>query len=91
MKHPFEARKKRAVAITYRKDLPAPLVLARGFGHIAEAITDSAKLAGVPIIKDDEISDALVRIDAGDMIPESAYRVVAELLAFVYSLDTSKG
>jgi flagellar biosynthesis protein len=91
MKSGNDRGKRRAVAIKYTRDLPAPLVIARGFGYIADAIVDSARSAEVPIIENEELSGQLVTIDAGKQIPESAYEVVAELLAFVYSINTTEG
>jgi type III secretion system FlhB-like substrate exporter len=33
------------------------------------------------------LSEALMKYDVGDYIPEELYQVVAEILAFVYSLN----
>lgn len=85
-------RKKRnkAIALQYNPVLPAPLIIAKGFGFIADDIKKRAREAEVPIVENSELSEELEVLQVGDLIPVSCYQVVAELLAFVRTLNRSK-
>jgi flagellar biosynthesis protein len=77
-----------AAAIAYDdKKNKAPRVTARGRGPMAEKIIDLAKKHGVPIKEDPSLVQILNRLDIDDEIPPELYRVVAEILAFVYSVN----
>jgi flagellar biosynthesis protein len=89
-----EAKKsiKKAVALQYvpPKDR-APKVTAKGSGLIAEKIIALAKSQGVPIQEDPALVQILSQLDFHQEIPPSIYLVVAELLAFIYSLNKKYG
>ena len=65
----------------------APQVTAAGKGYVAEKIIETAQAAGVPIYRDEALAGTLNRLQVGDMIPRELYEVVAEVLAFVMSVD----
>ena len=77
-----------AVALRYRADeMGAPRVLAKGAGEIAQKIKEAARAAGVPIVERRALARALFRsVDIGGEIPQTLYRAVAEILAYIYSL-----
>ncbi len=79
---------KKAAAITYRPDLPAPFVVAKGRGALAERIVDIARTNGITIVEDAPLADRLIEIDAGDFIPEELYAVIAEVLVFAMRLSS---
>jgi flagellar biosynthesis protein len=83
--------KKKAVALTYDglKD-EAPRVKAKGEGIIAEKIIDVARKHGVPVKDDPDLIEVLSKLDIDEQIPPEIYVAVAELLAFVYSLNSKK-
>lgn len=77
-----------AAAIEYdREKDPAPRVTARGHGFVAERIIDLAKKYGVPIKEDPALAQILSRLDIDEEISPELYKVVAEILAFVYSVN----
>lgn len=80
----------KAAALSYREELPAPIVVAAGRGALAEAIRRIAEENGVAIVEDPALADALLRLDLGELIPESLYAVVAEILVFVGSLGKKR-
>jgi flagellar biosynthesis protein len=87
----LEEKKKsirRAVALRYLpgKD-KAPKVTAKGAGKLAEKIIDLAKKHGIPIQEDPALIQILAQLDFYQEIPPSIYVVVAEILAFVYSMN----
>ncbi|HPC47609.1 MAG TPA: EscU/YscU/HrcU family type III secretion system export apparatus switch protein [Deltaproteobacteria bacterium] len=46
-----------------------------------------ARKHGVHVEKDRALLDALYRLDINEEIPEELYRIVAEILAFVYRMN----
>jgi flagellar biosynthetic protein FlhB len=75
-----------AIAVMYvAKQMPAPRIVAKGGGFVAEKIKEAARAAGVTIIENKPIARALFyAVKVGDYIPEKFYVIVAELLAQVY-------
>lgn len=79
----------KAVALLYRQDLHrAPKIIASGRGRIAEKIIETARQAGVVIAEDPALVEVLGQMPVGDEIPVELYQAVAEVLAFVYSLES---
>ncbi len=77
-----------AAAIKYdEKSDSAPRVTARGKGAIAEKIIELAKKNKVPIKEDPALVQVLSRLDIDEEIPLELYKAVAEILAFVYSVN----
>lgn len=79
---------KKAVALTYKEGQYAPRVVARGRGVNAEAIVACAREAGVYVHEAPELISLLMRIDIDQFIPPELYRAVAELLAWIYWLES---
>ena len=77
----------KAVAVKYNQDLPAPFILAKGRGELAEIIAKIAGKNGVEIINMPELADNLIELEAGSLIPEEYYEIIAELLVFVRDLQ----
>ncbi|HPI93110.1 MAG TPA: flagellar biosynthesis protein FlhB [Deltaproteobacteria bacterium] len=77
-----------AIALQYdRGKMIAPTVVAKGAGEVAEKIKQVARKAGVPIVENKPLAQALYKtVDIGDSIPEALYKAVAEILAYVYRL-----
>ncbi|MGA7144653.1 MAG: EscU/YscU/HrcU family type III secretion system export apparatus switch protein [Desulfobacterales bacterium] len=81
-------KKNSAVALKYRTATDrAPKVTARGMGKIAEKIIEIAKEHHIYIHEDPDLVEILSTLDINEEIPPDLYVVVAELLAFVYSLN----
>ncbi len=77
-----------AVALKYDiSEMNAPYVLAKGQNLIAQRIKEIAIANEIPIIEDRQLAQALYKLcDVGQMVPQSLYRAVAEVLAYVYRL-----
>ena len=69
----------------------APEIVATGRGLVADDIVAIAQHHGVPIHQDPGLVEALSKLDVGTTIPRELYAVVAEVLAFVYSVDQEAG
>ena len=84
-----ESKPKKAVALKYDEESgTAPVVVASGQGDIAERIIQLAQEAGLHITTDPDLSELLAQIPIGQEIPEELYQAVAEVLAYVYRLNT---
>lgn len=78
---------KRAVAMAYSPEDGAPRVIAKGSGISAEAIISLANDSGVYVHQSPELVNLLMQVDLDEEIPPELYQAVAELLAWLYSLD----
>jgi flagellar biosynthesis protein len=76
-----------AVALAYGSDAPAPRVVARGRGLIAQAIIEKAHQHGIYVHESRELVALLMQVDLDQHIPHQLYVAVAELLAWVYRLE----
>ncbi|MFZ6861196.1 EscU/YscU/HrcU family type III secretion system export apparatus switch protein [Undibacterium sp. Ji67W] len=81
---------KNAVAIAYETGASAPKVVAKGKGLIAETIIAKAKECGIHVHESKELVSLLMKVDLDKDIPPTLYRVVAELLAWLYHIDKEK-
>ena len=77
-----------AVALKYDADKStAPVVLAKGRDYTALRIVELAKKHDIPTTENKPLAQALYRaVEIGREIPEEFYTVMAEILAWVYSL-----
>jgi flagellar biosynthetic protein FlhB len=76
-----------AVALLYNKETTAaPKIVAKGAGHVAEAIRQVARRNSVPIVEDKPLARALFKRDIGSSIPRELYQAVAKVLAYIYKL-----
>ncbi len=78
-----------AVAIAYKPGTHgAPVVVAKGSGHVALKIKEVAEADRVPIVRDAILARTLhVSCKIGAQIPPTLFVAVAKLLAFVYQLS----
>lgn len=84
-------KKNQAIALKYKpKSDNAPKVVAKGRGKTAEKIIEIAKDHNIYIHNDPDLIEILSHLDLNEEIPPELYVVVAELLAFVYSLNGAK-
>ncbi|RME69388.1 MAG: EscU/YscU/HrcU family type III secretion system export apparatus switch protein, partial [Nitrospirae bacterium] len=76
-----------AIALRYEKDrMNAPKVVAKGAGVVAEKIREIARKHHIPIFEDKPLARALYKVPLGSEIPETLYRAVARILAYIYRL-----
>ena len=71
---------KKAVALKYNaeQDL-APVVIASGYGEVAENIIDIAEQRGIPVYRDDSAASMLCMLEIGTTIPREMYELVAAI------------
>jgi flagellar biosynthetic protein FlhB len=76
-----------AVALAYdRVNNPAPRIVAKGTDAIAGRIREVAQTNHVPIVANPPLARALYRLDLDTEIPAEHYKVVAEIIAYVWRL-----
>ena len=82
-----------AIALKFRsEEMPAPQVVAKGAGTIAERIREIAREHDVPVVENKPLAQALFKMaELGDYVPVELYRAVAEVLAYVYRLKGKLG
>jgi flagellar biosynthesis protein FlhB len=74
-----------AIALEYRMEMDAPVVVAKGRSLLAAQIKEIARWHGVPIVENPPLAHALYRsVEVGQAIPAKLYVVVAEILAAVW-------
>jgi flagellar biosynthesis protein len=81
---------KTAVALAYSQTDAAPRVVAKGRGLIAEQIISRAREHGVYVHESPELVSLLMQIDLDQRIPPQLYIAVAELLAWLYRLESGQ-
>ena len=91
----FDMRKPRenrpaAAALSYDPvKVAPPEVVAVGRGVLADEILRIARQHKVPIHEDRGLVEALSQLEIGSVIPRELYIVVAEVLSWVYQLDSA--
>ena len=74
------SKKNKAVALKYNvEEDPAPIVIASGYGEVAQRIIDVAEQRGIPVFRDDSAVSLLCMLEVGSSIPPELYEVVAAI------------
>ena len=77
----------RAVALRYAEGDSAPVVVAKGNGVTADEIVRRAQSAGLFVHSSPEPVALLMQVDLDSRIPPALYLAVAELLAWIHTLE----
>ncbi len=76
-----------AVALLYKdKVTPAPKLIAKGEGYVAQKIKEIAKAHNIPIVEDKALARLLIDVKLNGYIPSELYKAVAKVLAYIYKL-----
>jgi flagellar biosynthesis protein len=79
--------RRKAVALRYWTGLPAPFVAAKAAGSAAGRLVAIAREAGVPVLEEGSLAEAIFPLDIGALVPEECYEIVARVFAFVKSIE----
>lgn len=80
--------KGQSAAIALRYDgIGAPDVTATGQNQLARDIIELARAHDIPLYEDADLAALLSRLDVGEEIPETLYRVIAEVMAYAFHLQ----
>ncbi|MGA2424755.1 MAG: EscU/YscU/HrcU family type III secretion system export apparatus switch protein [Terriglobales bacterium] len=78
-----------AIALEYRPDMPAPVVVAKGRNLFAAQIKEIARWENIPMVENRPLAHVLYRtVEVGQSVPANLYAVIAEILAAVYRAET---
>ncbi len=76
----FNSKKNKAVALKYNADQDkAPVIIASGYGEVANKIIDIAEQNGIPVYRDDSAASLMCMLEVGTNIPPELYEVVAAI------------
>lgn len=74
-----------AIALEFRMEMEAPVVVAKGRNLLAAQIREVALWHGIPLVENPPLAHALYRaVEVGQAIPPKLYAVVAEILAAIW-------
>ena len=75
-----------SVALSYKVEtMDAPRVIAKGVGFLALKIREVAQEHDIPLVENRPLAQTLYKsVKIGESIPNSLYKAVAEILAYVY-------
>ncbi|MEA3117533.1 MAG: flagellar biosynthesis protein [Paraburkholderia sp.] len=84
------SRRRSAAALAYdtKSGDKSPRVVAKGYGLAAELIVQRAEEAGLYVHRAPEMVSLLMQVDIDTRIPPPLYQAVAELLAWLYRLES---
>lgn len=84
-----KAKKNKAVALRYQVEADsAPVVIASGYGNIAEKIVEIAEQQGIPVFRDDSAASLLCMLEVGKTIPPELYEVIAAIYAQILRVSS---
>lgn len=84
-----KSKKNKAVALKYNVDEDAsPVVIASGYGTVAEKIIDIAEQKGIPVFRDDSAASLLCMLEVGSNIPPELYEVVGAIYCQILKISS---
>ena len=81
------ANRNSAVALSYADKTKAPVVVAKGYGVVAESIMRQARENGLYVHASADLVKLLMQVNLDQQIPPQLYRAVAEVMAWIYGLE----
>ena len=82
-----KSRKAASVLKYEGKQDETPKLVAKGKGIVADHIIEEADKHRIPIRKDPSLAELLSQLEINQSIPEELYQAVAEVFAFIYTID----
>ena len=87
MSTPMDDRQS-AVALSHADKARAPVVVAKGYGVVAESIMREARQNGLYVHASAGLVKLLMQVDLDQQIPPQLYRAVAEVMAWIHELES---
>lgn len=76
-----------SIALSYANKHRAPVVVAKGYGAVADSIVQRARESGLYVHESPELVKLLMQVSLDEEIPPQLYLVIAEVLAWLYRLE----
>lgn len=80
-----------AVALSYDDKTRAPVVVAKGYGVVAESILREARENGLYVHASGDLVKLLMQVDLDQQIPPQLYVAVAEVMAWLHGVEKAAG
>lgn len=80
-----------AIALSYADKTKAPVVVAKGYGVVAESIMREARENGLYVHASGDLVKLLMQVDLDQQIPPQLYVAVAEVMAWLHGLEEAAG
>lgn len=77
-----------AVALVSDRAEGSLVVVAKGYGAVAELIAERARAHGLYVHTSPELVKLLMHVNLDDRIPAQLYAAVGEILAWLYQIDS---
>lgn len=77
-----------AVALSYADKTRAPVVVAKGYGVVAESIMREARDNGLYVHASVGLVKLLMQVDLDRQIPPQLYLAVAEVMRWIHGLES---
>jgi len=76
-----------AVVLSHADTRKAPVVVAKGYGVVAESIMREARAHGLYVHASADLVKLLMQVDLDRQIPPQLYQAVAEVMAWIHRLE----
>ena len=76
-----------AVALSYDDKTRAPILVAKGYGVVAESILREARENGLYVHASGDLVKLLMQVDLDQQIPPQLYVAVAEVMAWLHGVE----
>lgn len=80
-----------AVALSRADPSKAPVVVAKGYGVVAESIMREAKANGLYVHSSPDLVKLLMQVNLDRQIPPQLYLAVAEIMVWIHGLERVAG
>lgn len=74
---------KKATALQYSSDMPAPLILLNGRANIAENMINIANQKNIPVVYEPETQEILSLCKNGDFVPFETWEILVKVFSFI--------
>ena len=78
------------MALSYLDKNRAPIVVAKGYGVVAESIMREARENGLYVHASPDLIRLLMQVDLDQQIPPELYLAVAEVMAWIHGLEQAE-
>lgn len=82
-----QADRPSAVALSYAAKDKEPIVVAKGYGAVADSIVQRARESGLYVHASPDLVKLLMHVGLDEQIPPQLYVAVAEVLAWLHQLE----
>lgn len=76
-----------AVALSSASADNSPVVIAKGYGAVAELIVERARAHGLYVHASPDLVKLLMNVDLDERVPPQLYAAVGELLSWLHQLE----